>query len=84
MDDAVRSETVEGGGDGVGVGDRVLDDGQRLVLGQVVTTPRREVVDDENLVTVSQQPIGEVGADEPAPARDQNLHPPVLSLSAAT
>lgn len=84
MDDAIRSEIVEGAGDGVGVGDRILDDGQRLVLGQVVTTPRREVVDDENLMTVSQQPIGEVGADKPAPARDQNLHPPVLSLSAAT
>ena len=84
MDDALRSEIVEGRGDGVGVGDRVLDDGQGVMLGQVVTTPRGEVVDDENVVAVSQQPIGEVGADEPAPARDQNLHPPVLSLSAAT
>ena len=84
MDDALRFEIVEGGGDGVGVGDGVLDDGQRLALGQVVATPRGVVVDDENLVTVSQQSIGEVGADKPAPARDQNLHPRVLSLSAAT
>ena len=32
-----------------------------------------------DFVTVSQQPIGEVGADKPAPARDQNLHPSFLS-----
>ena len=54
MDDAFRSEAVEGGGNGVGVRDRLLDEGQRLVVGQVVATTGRVVVDDQNLMTVSQ------------------------------
>jgi hypothetical protein len=44
------------------------------VLLQVVAAAGRVVVDDEDLVVLSQQPIGEVGADETAPARDQDLH----------
>jgi hypothetical protein len=70
----VRAEARERPRDRVGVLDRVLDDRQAVAFLQVVAPARRVVVDDEGLVALSQQPIGEMGADEPAPTCDQDLH----------
>ena len=79
VDDEVWVEALERLEHGVGVLDRVLHDRERVVLGQVVAAAGGVVVDDEDLVALSQQPIGEVGSDESRSPRDQNLH--LASLS---
>ena len=74
VDDEVGPEALERVVDGAGVLDRVLHDLEPVALGQVVAPPGGVVVDDEDLVALIQQPIGEVRADEAGSARDQDLH----------
>ena len=84
VDDELGLEALECVEDGVRVLDRVLDGGQTVALRQVVAASGGVVVDDEDLVVLIQQPIGEVRADETGPARDQDLHLPCLSSLAGS
>src|SRR4051812_45280131 len=81
MHHTVWPELVEDPAHGIGVGDRALDDREPFPFTQIVATPGRVVIDREDLVALSQQPIGEVRADKPAPSRYQNPHSVVLSQS---
>ncbi len=78
-----RGEVV----DDVALVDELVHDGTRehrvhgeveiAVLHQVLDVPARaggEVVEDEDLLSVGEQQLCEVRADEPGPARDQRLH----------
>ena len=57
------------------VGDRALDEGQALAARSGCRgAPVAKLSRVEDLVALGQQPVGEVGADEPAPAGDQDLH----------
>ena len=56
--DDVGAEARERLVDRAGVLDRVLDDRQAVALGEVVAPAGGVVVDDEDLVALSQQPIG--------------------------
>ena len=77
MDDGV--DAVEGFAHGVAVADVA---GNELDLGVEVVGPlplrmhlRVEVVERAQGVSLGQQPIGQMGADEPCPACDQDVHP---------
>jgi hypothetical protein len=72
--DDVGLELAEGAIDFVAVGDRPLDLGEALALGEVAGAAGRVVVDREHLVALVEQAVGEMGTDEAAPARDQDLH----------
>ena len=78
-----RGEVV----DDVALVDELVDDRARehrvhrevevAALHQVLDVPARagrEVVEDEDLLSVREQQLGEVRADEAGPARDQRLH----------
>jgi hypothetical protein len=46
----------------------------RLQMADIVDAPRREVVDDEDLVATTEELFGEVRTDETGAARDQITH----------
>ena len=48
-----------------------------LVVAEVGATARKQVVQDQDVPTVFEQPVDHVAADEPRPAGDQRpFHPP--------
>ena len=75
MDDAV--DTVERPFDGGGVADVAADELDVVVevVGTAVLVAvdlRIEIVEDPNAITVLEEPVGEMRADESRPSRDQD------------
>ena len=54
--------------------DEVLEPGTSLEMRDVVERPGRQVVEDQDLVALREQGVGEVGADEPGSAGNQGTH----------
>ena len=54
--------------------DEVLEPGPPLEMRDVVDRTGRQVVEDQDLVALREQGVGEVGADKPGSAGDQGTH----------
>ena len=74
MGDHVGTEVLERAVERLPVGDRALDQGQSVPLGRLSRRPVAKLSMTRTSWPSLKQPLGQMGADEAAPACDQNLH----------